>query len=193
MAADRRAEERAHLVPAVSDQASCAGQADAHPRFPERPPDAARHTELETRDRAAGLHDARELAQRRRWILDVAEQVRECERVELSVLERQRARIALLQSHLACRSGQRDAAPALVEHLGALVDADDEAVLLAHQLTRDSGRACRDVEHRVRRRGVDPRDEEPAPARVLAERQHRAPAFVGRAKRREECCGIHTL
>ena len=51
---------------------------------------------------------------------------------------------------------------------------------------RDERRAGRDVEHRVGRAGVDARDEEAAPARVLPEREHGAPAVVaaGRAARR---------
>ena len=96
------------------------------------------------------------------------------------------ARIALLQANLLRRRGERDAAAALREHLGALVDPDDEAVLLAHELARDGGGARCDVEHGVGRPGVDARDEEAAPARILAEREHGAPAVVARAERREE-------
>ena len=164
--------------------------------LPERPPDAARHAELEARDRPAGLHDSRELAQRRRRVVDVAQQVGERERVELAVLERQR-RARRPPAGEPCASPRRAppvAAPSS-SISGALVDADDVAVLLAHELERDRGGAGGDVEHRVGRPRVDPRDEEAPPARVLAEREHRAPAVVGRAERREErrCASIRSF
>src|SRR5579872_444521 len=73
VAADRGAEERADFVPAVADQPAGAGEAGAHPELPQRPPDPARQAELETGDRPARLHDARQLAQRCGGILDVAE------------------------------------------------------------------------------------------------------------------------
>ena len=58
--------------------------------------------------------------------------------------------------------------------------------VLPHELDRDRARAGRDVEHRSPGAGLDPRDEEPPPARVLPEREQRGVAVVRRAERREE-------
>src|SRR5581483_8267971 len=140
-APDRVAEEVADFAPAVPDRPSRDRQPDPDPQLPGRPPGPARHAELEARDRAAGPHHARQLAQRRRGVVDVAEEVREGERVELAVLERQRARVAFAQADLPRRPRERRAPPPLVEHLRRPVDADDEAVLLPDELARDGAGA----------------------------------------------------
>ena len=75
--------------PAGRDHPSGEREADADVELPERAPDAARHRELEPGDRAARAHDACQLAQRRRRILDVAQEVRERQCVEARVRERQ--------------------------------------------------------------------------------------------------------
>src|SRR5439155_8237673 len=69
-AADRRAEEGADLAPPAADDRASRGQADADVQLPEWPPQAARDAELEARERPAGLHDACQLPQRRRRIVD---------------------------------------------------------------------------------------------------------------------------
>ena len=72
------------------------------------------------------------------------------------------------------------------EHLGALVEADHVAAGPAHELDRDRGRAGRHVERRFLGPDLDAGDEEPAPARILPEREQPAPAVVRRAERGEE-------
>src|SRR2546423_13441221 len=72
------------------------------------------------------------------------------------------------------------------EHLGALVDADDGAAFLPEELSCDRARTRCDVEDLVFWSCLDPRDEEPAPARVLSEREQPGVPLVGRAERGEE-------
>ena len=189
--ADARAEEAAHLVPAGRDDRAGGRQADADVELPQRPPDAARQAELLHRDDAAGSHDASELAQRRGDVVDVAEEVRERQRVELGVGERERLGAALAQLDPLREARVRDPLAPGREHLRALVDPDDRALGRgARELDRDGGRAGGDVEHAacVRR---DPRDEERAPARVLAEREEPGVTVVRRPERREQLPGIH--
>ena len=81
-------------------------------------------------------------------------------------------------------SGTRRRATASIS--GALVEADDRAARLPDELGRDGARAGRDVEHRLLRPDLDAGDEEPAPARVLAEGEEPRVAVVGRPERREE-------
>ena len=113
-------------------------------------------------------------------------QVGERERVELAVRERKA---------LGARLDELDAAvrpcPGLTEHLGALVDADDRAALLPHELARDHAGPRGDVENAVARAGLDARDEEPAPAGILAVREQGRVALVGRADRRKQLPGLH--
>ena len=71
------------------DDRSGRRQPDSHVELPERPPHAAREPELEHRHRAAGPDDPGELTQRRRHVVDVAQEVREGEGVELPVGEGQ--------------------------------------------------------------------------------------------------------
>ncbi len=59
------------------EQQAGGGKRHAHPRLPRKPPEAARHAELERGDGPARPDDPRQLAQRRRRIVDVAEEVRE--------------------------------------------------------------------------------------------------------------------
>src|SRR6185437_11365697 len=80
-----------------------------------------------------------------------------------------------------------------LEHLGALIDADDVAVLLPCELERDGRGAGGDVEHGVERLYVEPRHEEPPPARVLPEREDVRPTVVVGTERGEERLCIHTL
>jgi hypothetical protein len=72
------------------------------------------------------------------------------------------------------------------EHLGVLVERDDVALPGARQLDCDRGRPGGDIENRGAGTGGDSRDEEPSPARVLAEREQPCVAVVRRAERGEE-------
>src|SRR5262245_49851374 len=182
-AADARPEEAADLGPARRDEEAGRRQSQAHPRFPGRPPDAAWHGELEHRDGAARPDHARKPVQRRARILDVAQEVRERQRRELAVGERERLGAPLDQLHgQSARPLRRDG-----EHLGALVERDDRAAVAADELACDEPGAGGDVEHRVVGADVEPRDEEAPPARVLAEGEERAVAVVGGTERREQC------
>src|SRR5207253_10724212 len=128
-------------------------------------------------DRPARAHDARELAQRRERVVDVAQEIRERESVELRVAERELLGARLHEAH-AVRPPARGR-----EHLRALVDADDGAAVLPDELAPDQPRPRRDVEHRLSGPDVDARDEEAAPARILAEGQQRAVTVVRRPER----------
>ena len=151
--ADARAEEAADLAPARRDDGSRRRQPDSHVELPERPPDAARQAELEHRHRPAGPHDAGELAQRRGHVVDVAQEIRERERVELRVGERQLLGASLAQLDPVAQPGVLDALAPGREHLGALVDPDDRAGRPARdELDRHGRRSRRDVEHALARR-----------------------------------------
>jgi hypothetical protein len=174
-------EKAADLVPAGRDDSSGRGQDGADVHVPERPPNPRGDCELETRDRAAGPNDARELPQRCARIVDVAKQVRERERIERGIVERQALGARLDQLHGDWQVFARNR-----EHLRALIDADDDAALLPEQLSSNRPRAGGDVQHLLARPGLDPGDEEPAPTRILAEREYACIALVGGAERSEE-------
>jgi hypothetical protein len=184
--ADARSQKGPDLVPAGRDKPPCEGEPDPYVELPERTPEPAREPELERRDSPAGPDDARQLAQCRRGLLDVAEEVREREPVERAVLERKLVRAALDEPDPFRQPSCFDLPVACGQHLGALVEADDPAACLPDELDRDGCRPRRHVEHFVAGPGLDPRDEEAAPAWVLAEREQTAPAVVRRPERREE-------
>ena len=189
-AADARAEKAADLAPARGDDRSRRRQPGPDVELPERPPRSAREAELEHGDRAAGPYDTNELAQRRRHVVDVAEEVREREGVELRVGERQGLGSSLAQLDPVAEPAALDPVAAGREHLQALVDADDGPARLGQrELDRDRRRAAGDVEHAGGVPG-DPGDEERAPARVLAEgKQPRVPV-VRRPERREQIARV---
>jgi SAM-dependent methyltransferase len=76
--------------------------------------------------------------------------------------------------------------PGFGQHLRALVEPDDRAAFLPKELARDRARSGSDVEHGVCGGCVDARDEEAAPAWILAERESGGIAVVCRPERREE-------
>src|SRR5439155_20085398 len=84
-AADARAEEPADLPPCRRDQRAGTRQTDADVQLPERPPHPAWDAELEHRHRASAPDDARLFAHRRRWVVHVAQEVCERQRVEFTV------------------------------------------------------------------------------------------------------------
>src|SRR2546423_2422971 len=185
-AANRAAEERAGLAPAVADHGARGWEPAADVELPERPPDAARDAELEPRDGAARPDDARQLAERLWGVGHVAEEVREREPVQFAVAERQGLRARLDEVELPVR-----APPGLGEHARALVDSDDGAAVARGQGTRDEPGSRRDVKHAALGAGIDARDEEAEPYRVLAEGEERRAALVAGAERREELLGVH--
>ena len=75
-----------------------------------------------------------------------------------------------------------------LEHLGALVDADDVAVLLAHELERDGGRAGGDVEHRVGRAGRRCRETRKRRQRGSWPNESTAPSGRSRARAARRGC-----
>ena len=164
--ADARAEEAADLVPARRDDAARAGS-PTRTYSSQSGRRAARQPELERwrSSRRAGRR-ARARASVGGRVLDVAEQVRERERVERA---RRRTAAPRRSPRRASAAGAAAASARRREHLGALVQPDDAAARPAGELERDRGGARRDVEHARRPGGVDARDEEPPPARVLAE------------------------
>ena len=161
------------------------GQADADVELPQRPPEPAR--ERRTRAPAIvppGRTTRASSRERRRRVVDVAQEVRERERVEGRVRERQLARRAPRRAESACEPAARRAARR-GEHLGALVEPDDAAAGAPDELDRDRARPGRDVEHRVAG---------PASTRETRKRRQRGSwpsesrrlAVVGRPERREE-------
>ena len=136
--------------------------------------------------RPPGFDDAGELPHGRRRVVDVAEQVGEGQPGESGVVEGKVLGAALAELDALGEAGGRDPRASCVEHLRALVDADDLAAVPAGELDRDGRRPRGDVEHGVARPGLDPRDEKRAPARVLPEAEQARVAIVGlrRAARR---------
>jgi hypothetical protein len=141
---------------------------------------------LEHGQAASWTDDAGELSERCSRVFDIAKEVGEGEAVEGGVREGKRFRLPLAELDPGREAGGANSLRAGGEHLGALVDAHDAAAEAADELDRHRGRARRDVEDRVVPTGVDPGDEEGAPARVLAEAQKPRVAIVGRAEGREE-------
>jgi len=161
------------------------GKADPDMELPERAPEAPGHAELEARDHPSRANHPRELPERRRRILDVAQQVGEGEPVEGAVGKRQP--IGLADDELDVGA---EAAASHGEHLRALVEPDDRAARPAAKLPRDGSGAGRDVEDAVAAACLDPRDEEGAPAWILAVGEERGSPFVRRSERREEDSGL---
>ena len=128
-----------------------------------------------------GAHDASELAQRRRRIGDVAQEVRERQGVERRVGERELVGRSLYELDVVGQS-----ASSFGQHLRALVEPDDGASLLPKELAGDRAGSGGDVQHGVRGACFDACDQEAPPARVLTERECRRIAVVCRPERREE-------
>src|SRR4029079_17270772 len=135
------------------------------------------------RDRAAGTDDARELAHRRGRVVDIAEEVREREMVEGGIGEGKRVGRRLDELHAIAEALAGEG-----QHLRALVEARHPEAASEERLGDEPG-TRRDVEHvpAIRRQALD---EEPAPARILPERESRSDTVVGRAERREERPGM---
>ena len=133
-----------------------------------------------------GAHDAGKPGERRRRVVDVAEQVGERQPGEARLGERKLLRPPLLEPNARAETRLLDPRAPFCEHLRALVDPDHRAAVATRELDRHRSRAGGHVEHDFARRGLDPRDEEAPPARVLPEAQQRRVAVVGGAERSEE-------
>ena len=190
---DAVAEERSDTAPAGGDGRSEHRETGPHVQLPSGPGRPAGQPELEHRDRSARTHDAGELAHGRCGIVDVAEQVGERQAVEGRVVERKLLGGSLDELDAVGEAGGSDTAAAGLEHVAALVEADDAAAGAPDELDRDRGRAGGDVENRGLVTHVHPRDEEAAPARVLPEREEPGVAIVGRGKRREQLDRVHRM
>ena len=145
---------------------------------------ASGYAELDHPDPAARLDHAGELAHRRRAVVDVAQQIGERQRVELGVGERQLLGLAADEPHPTGERGVGGQPRSRTgEHVLALVEADDLAAAAVGQREGDQPGPGGDVEHALPGTcgsiGVDQR---PAPARVLAEAEHRPhPVILARA------------
>ncbi len=138
-------------LPAGRDEAPERRQSDVDVEVPQ----GARHRrsgyeELERGQTAAWPHDARQLAERRCRIVDVAKQVGEGQPVEARVGEVERLGPPLDELDPVGEARARDSPPAALEHLDALVDADDGAAVAPGELDCDRCGSRRDVEHACR-------------------------------------------
>ena len=188
-AADAGPEETSDFAPTGRDRTAEYGQADSDVQLPGRSGHSSRNKEVEHRDSAPGSHHPGELLHRRGGVVDVAKEIRECQCVEGRVLEGQVLRPPFLELDSLAESRGVDSRTARGQHLAALVDSDDAAAVAADELDRNRSGPARHVEDGRRRAGLDPVDEEGAPARVLAERKQSRVAVVGLAERREERLG----
>ncbi len=170
---DAAREKAAHLRPLARDGAPEQRQPDPRVGAPQRAPRLNRRlAELERRDPSARLDDARQLAQRRGRIIDVAQQVGEGEVVELAVGERQPLGLTLEQRDARCelrRAGQTR--PRRGKHLRALIEPDHLDAVAVHEVAGDHPGAGRHIEHPLARARVERRHHRRPPARVLTEAQ----------------------
>ena len=177
-ALDARAQEAAGAIPAGAAGRAHGGQADPRPGPPGRIPGARGHEELERRHLAAGADRAGQLAQHRRRVVDVAQQIGVHERVHRRILERQRLGLALHQLDAAVQPGRRHPLAAAGEHRLVLVDPDHAAAVAPGDRHGDGGGAGGDVGHDRVRPDRQPVDQQVVPAPVVAEREQLRPAVV---------------
>ena len=152
--------------------------------IPERARGSAGNAELERGDDTSSANYPRELAERGARVVDVPEQVGESDVVVGVVGKRDRLRGSLDERDAVPEPAMRDR-----EHLGALVQPSDSEPA-TQELGRDEPRSGRDVEH-VPAVPREPRHEEAAPERVLAEGERGSDAAVRGAERGEELMGVH--
>jgi hypothetical protein len=188
-AADAWPEEAADLAPTGRDRAAEHRQADSDVQLPGRAGDSCRNEEVEHGDSAAGSHHPGELPHRCRRVVDIAKEVRERQRVEGRVLERQVLGPSFLELDSFAEARSVDTRPARGQHLGALVESDDPAAVAVYELDGYRRGAAGNIEHGGARADLDPVDEEGAPARVLPEGEQPRVVVVGLAERREERLG----
>src|SRR3954447_6397166 len=132
-------EEGARLTPLPRDEAAERRKPAARIQVPQRTPKRRRrYRELQRGDAPARPDDACELAQRRRRIVYVAQQVCERQVVELPVREREALRFPLDERHSPsqCRVA-REPGPRGLEHGGTLVEPDNGAPVAAHESPGD--------------------------------------------------------
>ena len=185
---DARPQETTHLIPRARHHPAQQRQPQAgvHTPQPAQRRDR-RDAELEHPDPAAGLDHAGELAHGARPIIDVAQQVGEREGVELAVGERQPLGLAGDERDPLSQPGHGGQPRARRgQHGLTLVQADDLASALAHELGGDHAGPCRDIEDALAGRRMQAGDQRPAPAGVLSEAEHRAHAVIAGRKAGEE-------
>ena len=141
-----------------ASRARSTAPADGQRRRGRRAPRAAARRRSATRTRASrpcrpGGRRAPSSAQRRRHVVDVAEEVRERQRVERAVGERQSLRSRLRAARSARRGPRARLGYVRGEHLGRLIDADDRPRrVCSRQLDRHRCGAGRHVQPRARHR-----------------------------------------
>ena len=158
-------------------------QAGPDVQLPGGPSETAGHAELERCDGAAGTNNARELAERRSGIVDVAQEVRDGEVVERVVREREP-----FSRRLDELDARTEPLARTSEHVRTLIDPCDLESPL-QELRCDETCAGRDVDH-VPAVPWQSLDEKPPPAGVLPEREGGADAVVRGAERREQLLGV---
>src|SRR5437773_85754 len=103
---------------------------------------------------------------------------------------RPRSRSSGSRSQSRSMLGPRKAPTGLGEHLLALVEPDHRAARPPDELGRDRAGPGGDVEYPSLRADRHPGDEEPAPPRILTEREQRGVAVIRRPERREQGLGV---
>jgi hypothetical protein len=184
---DARPEEASDVGPAGRDEPPRRGEADSYVCIPDRAREPTLgYLELQHRDRASRSDDARELDEHGGRVVHVAEEIGERKRVKRAVLVRKLLGSALFELDPVLEDCGLDATLSGGEHLAALVDSDDVAAVSSRQLDGDRGGPAGHIEDGVARACAHARDEEGAPARILAEGEDRRIAVVRRTERCEK-------
>ena len=127
-----------------------------------------------------------ELAQARRQVIEIAEQVGGGQAVEGGILEGQFLGGSFDQPHALRLGRERDRRRASASISPLWSTPTTEQPFCPTSSSETAAGAAGDVEHGVVRPNGEARDEEAPPARVLTEREHVCVAVVGRPERREE-------
>ena len=124
------------------------------------------------RDDAALAHNPRKLRESRLGFVDVAQQIRERQRVERAVAKRELFSSAGNELNAAFEATVNDALTPLHEHAFGQIDTDNLSRRSPCQLQGDARRSARHVQDCRRSCGNDVIDHRPAPSPVLAHREH---------------------
>jgi hypothetical protein len=164
-----------------------------HAACVEPPPGAPEPTrgdsKLEARDRGARFQHPRQLAQRRGRILDVAQEIRECQRVERRVRNGQTLGSSGYELHAARDAGSVDPRLSDAQHRLGQINTDDMHPVVSGEIECDARGAGCDVEYRTVTESVDMRDHLAPPATVLPERQQFLEQVVPARKWAEQLLG----
>jgi menaquinone-9 beta-reductase len=191
--ADRRPEEAAYLIPlrAASEQ-TCQRQDPARVSEPPHSEQRiGRHRELEVGYTSAGPHDPRQLPDRRAGVSDVAQQVRERQRIERGVSERQLLTTSEQQPDAIILAALGDPLATAAQHLLGEVDCGDRRARTLAEHEGHAGRPGGYVEHLPRRwvHRDDSIDHGGPPAAILAERKHLSQRVVPAGQAVEQFAG----